>query len=223
MSAIILDTETTDVEDNDVIELAWESYPRNEKITRWCGRYSTDKPIRWGALAVHNILPSDLVGLPPASRAPDDVPIVDYWIGHNIDFDWKALGSPSSVRRIDTLAMCRDLWPEVDSHKLTAMIYYTQGANEVTRKKVLRAHSAMDDVEMCWELLGTICEVAKLDPRDLEALWEYSEAARIPKMWTFGKFKGQPIAAADRGYANWCRKQPDFDPYVLEALRRAGL
>jgi len=39
----------------------------------------------------------------------------------------------------------------------------------------------------------------------------------------FGKFKDQPIAAADRGYASWCARQPDFDPYVIVALKRAGL
>ena len=60
-------------------------------------------------------------------------------------------------------------------------------------------------------------------PEGLERLWAESEEARIPKIMTFGKFKDEPVSKVDRGYANWYRRQPDPDPYLLEAFRRNGL
>jgi len=223
MSAIILDTETTQVDEPEVIQLAWRRHGPVGTQETFCSNYEPEGMIQWGAMGVHNIIPADLVDCQPSAEARKDLPNAAYWIGHNIDFDWGALGSPPSVKRICTLAMARHLWPELDSHKLVTLMYFTQGANEQTRQKVSRAHSALDDVLMCEELYEVICQVAKLDPRDYEKVWVFSEEARIPKVWPGGKFKGQPIAAADRGYANWCRRQPGYDPHTLEALRRAGL
>ena len=219
MNAIILDTETNDKDNPEVMELAFIPYadPFKPHLSRYCPTV----PVKWGALAVHHILMDEVRDCPPSSEAAGKVPKVRYWIGHNIDFDWKALGSPSGVKRICTLALCRSIWPEVDSHTLSAMSYFLLGANPSTRERVLRAHSALDDVLLCSDILQVIMTVLKIS--DLDELYLESEDARIPKVWTLGKFKGQPIGAADRGYANWCRKQPDFDPYVLIALTRAGL
>ena len=220
MTAIILDTETTDVaEGMEVMELAYINYL--EPHHPFLKRYKPEKPPKFGACAIHHILPSDVEACEPAANARHDVAPATYWIGHNIDFDWRALGSPSHIKRIDTLAFSRSLWPECDSHTLSAMMYFTHGMNEATRGRVRQAHSALDDVMMCADLLKVILKVTRIT--DLETLWEESEEARIPRLWTFGKFKGQRIEDADRGYANWCRKQPDFDPYVLKALKRAGL
>jgi len=217
-SAIILDTETTDFENCEVMELAW--IPLDDPLKPFLRRYRPTKAPTFGAAAVHNIILDDVKDCAPATQAPGDVPDATYWIGHNVDFDWRALGQPR-VKRICTLALSRRLWPECDSHSLGAMMYFTHGQNASTQARVRQAHSALDDVLMTKDLLNIICKVAKID--DLDTLYEESEDARIPRLWTFGKFKGQPIEAADRGYANWCRKQPDFDPYVLEALKRAGL
>ena len=223
-TAIILDTETTDKELPEVIELAWRGFALGPVIGglsgRGSARFKPKSPSKWGALATHHILMEELEGLPPSAGALAEVPAADYWIGHNVDFDWKALDMPP-VKRICTLAMARRLWPEVDSHSLTALMYFVCGATAATREVVRHAHGAAADVEMCGEILRAIIAVAKVN--SLEQLYMFSEEARIPTHWTFGKFKDQPIEAADRGYANWCRRQPDFDPYVLEALRRAGL
>jgi len=69
--------------------------------------------------------------------------------------------------------------------------------------------------------MGSMGQLAKID--DLESLYLFSEESRIPTVMTFGKFKGEPISAVDRGYMNWYRRQPDTDPYVLEAFRRNGM
>jgi len=223
LDAIILDTETTTNKGTperplEVVELAWRPLDTPEGT---CSRYKPRMPPALGALSVHHILMSELQGCPPSTQAPQDLPAARYWIGHNIDFDWKALGSPAGPKRICTLALSRSLWPECDSHTLSAMMYFTQGTTPETRERLRSAHSALADCDFVFDLLQPIMSLLKT--RDLEQLWKLSEEARIPKTWTVGKFKDQPIAAADRGYASWCARQPDFDPYVIVALKRAGL
>ena len=223
--AIFLDTETTTNKETperplEVVELAWFPLGKTAATSGFRSLYKPTMPCTFGATAVHHILPEDLLDKRPSAQAPKDLPRAQYWIGHNIDFDWKALGQPH-VKRICTLALSRSLWPELDAHTLSAMIYFTLGANDATRRRLRNAHSALADCEFVLDLLGAI--TAKTGVTDLATLYELSEEARIPKVWTFGKFKDQPINAADRGYAMWCNKQPDFDPYYIVALKRAGL
>ena len=202
-----------------MIELGWQTFGAAHESGE-VRRYRPTKPPKWGAIATHHIFMSELEGLPESTRAARDLPPAEYWIGHNIDFDWKALGCPP-VKRICTLALARELWPEVDSHSLVALTYFTKGAHVATRERVRNAHSALEDVWLCAELLRTIMYVAKID--GLPALYAASEEARIPKIMTFGKHKGKRVDEVDRGYANWYRRQEDTDPYLLEAFRRAGL
>jgi exodeoxyribonuclease X len=223
-TALILDTETTTNKDTperplEVIELGWRRYMSADPP--FLRRYKPLMPATFGATAVHHILPEELLDCPPSAQARGDVPSATYWIGHNIDFDWKALGSPAGIKRICTLALSRSLWPECDAHTLSAMMYFLKGANEHTRSLLRNAHNAIADCDFVLLILEDIQEACKT--RDLAQLYELSEEARIPKIWTFGKFKDQPIEAADRGYASWCARQPDFDPYYIVALKRAGL
>ncbi len=223
-SAVILDTETTAAKETperkiEVIELAYRDVHTRELFVQ---RYKPEMPSMWGALAIHGITMQELEGCPPSQNAYDHAPTADtYWIGHNIDFDWRALGSPLQVKRICTLALARSLWPEMDSHTLTAMMYFIKGATPATRNELRSAHSAEADIDFCDTLLQTIMAVTKV--RDLDMLWQMSEEARIPKKMTFGKFAGEPISSVDRGYASWYSRQPDADPYLLTAFRRQGL
>lgn len=223
--AIILDTETTTNKETperplEVVELAWFPLGKTAATSGFRSLYKPSMPCTFGATAVHHLLPEDLLDKRPSAQAPKDLPGAQYWIGHNIDFDWKALGSPP-VKRICTLAMSRALWPEMDSHTLTAMMYFIKGATPSTREELRSAHSAEADIDFCETLLQTIMAVTKT--RELEALWELSEESRIPKTMTFGKFAGQPVSKVDRGYASWYNKQPDADPYLLAAFRQHGL
>lgn len=224
--ALFLDTETTRHKEMDglpveVIELAqtWIGDPAIE-VRRFRPRHG----MSFGALAVHHILPSDLESHEPSDAAPGRVRQAEFWIGHNIDFDWEALGSPKGVRRICTLAIARHIWPALDSHKLGAAAYFLHGATEATKSTIIGAHNAAVDVNLVVNLLKGMLKLPQMKHlQTLEELYAFSEHARVPLIWTFGKFMGKPIAAADRGYAQWYRKLPDGDPYVLEALRRAGL
>jgi len=228
MLSIIMDTETTDKEPKtcEVVESSYREFcfdPLEQIDPAVRSLYGYTGELRWGALAAHHILPEELDGLPPFDKSAfcASLSSVPFWIGHNIDFDWTAVGAPKEPRRICTLAMARDLWPQLDSHTLTSLVYFTQGASKETRERLRSAHSATADVIFCEEVLRVI--IAEKGIKDFNQLYAYSEEARVPKIFTFGKFRGQPIEAADRGYANWYRRQESPDPYLLEAFRRCGL
>lgn len=221
MTAYIFDTETTGMNAPEVVEAAWVKLikPRVSGFAEtFCQRYRPSKPIELGALATHHILDEDVADCPPSSSfsLPADCA---YLIGHNVDYDWKAIGSPS-VKRICTLALCRSFWPHLDSHSQSAMIYHLE--RESAQHLLHAAHAALDDVQNCYLILEHIL-AASPTIETWEQLWKVSELARIPKVAPFGKHKGQPIESIPRQYAQWAMRQPDFDPYFLSAMKEKCL
>lgn len=239
MSCIILDTEGTGLHAPDVIELAFapvlDLVPEQDlgevRITRWHPR----KPIEPAAMATHNIILEDLLGCPtwPGTWTHDDWMLVDdhYMIGHGIDYDWKAIGSPSGIRLIDTLAISCFLWDELPSHKLGAMLYFLMPPDHA-RKYVANAHGAGADVAMAFFLLGYILDKAAdlgLLSREpsFEDLYSLSELARVPVRMTFGKYgpkdglPGRLYTEVEPSYLQWITRQSDMDPYVVKAAYAA--
>jgi exodeoxyribonuclease X len=137
MTALIIDTETTDAtDDRELIEAAYmpvtiEMREAVRSALHFKQRYKPLQPISFGAMATHHILPSDLDGMPPPS-----------------DFDWETIGRPD-VKRICTLAIARRLWPDT-SHTLSALMYQFSHDLEATRYELRGAHNAMADVVFCW-------------------------------------------------------------------------
>lgn len=192
-------------------------------------RYNVPADVfEYGAMAVHNILPED-VALEPKFNIHEfretHLSGIDYLIGHNVDFDWEVIGKPD-VKRICTLAVARYYWPDLDAHKLGAMMYYLFGANKETRACLTAAHSADADVENCMHLLGRIVEQKGINT--WTRLYGISELGRIPYRMTFGKYgpkngnKGMVIATMvkqDPGYVRWMKNNmDDMDPYLRKAL-----
>lgn len=220
--AIVVDTETTGFKEPEVIQLAWAD-PDNGQV--WTNLYRPTKPIELGALAACHILPSDLRHCEPSSEAIGMLPSCDYVIGHNVDYDADVLGGMAGVKRICTLAMARHHWPQLDSHKLSALAYHTMGVNDDTRQFLRGAHDAKVDVLICITVLDEIARQRGLmkdaTTFDWSAVYEYSEIARVPTEMTFGKHKGEPIKDLPKSYVDWFLKQSDVDPYLRRALEAA--
>lgn len=216
MQAVIIDTETTGIDDAEPIEIAWVDADANtstQPVT--CARFQPSKPITLGAMATHHIIDEDLIGLPPPWTF--NLPAgVGYIIGHNVDFDWNAIGKPD-VKRICTCAMARKLWPAVDSYSLGALLYHLD--RHRARERLQGAHSAAADVVNCALLLKAI--ISEVGWTNWDELWRYSEGARIPATMPFGKHKGAAIRDVPRDYVRWLLNQPDVDPYLQKALRAA--
>lgn len=220
----IIDTETTGRDPAEVIELAYlrvEAGRWEAAINGHVSRYQPQKPSAYGALAVHHILPHELEDKPPSAEAklPEDI---GYIIGHNVDYDWKALGQPS-VKRICTLAIARALFEDDEGHSLAAMCYRLAAEKDRHElKNILRdAHGAMTDVLLLQEVLVDMLKARGQEFGSAESLWAFSEHCRVPKRMPFGKHRGELIKDLPHGYKSWCLKQPDFDPYILQAIRNS--
>lgn len=239
--AVILDTETTDRDEGrEVIEAAWLRpegvldlagpsagipQPLAEHIAeRFVQRYKPARALSLGAMAVHHILPSELEGCPPPSEfsLPEGV---EYIVGHNIDFDWEAIGRPN-VKRICTYAMAGWVWQDADSYSQSALLYLLRGQNEFTRELLRSAHSALADVENNALLLQEILE-AKPEITTWAQLYEFSEACRIPRLMPIGEKQGvkgltlDEAVDADPGFVDWCLRQSFIDDYLKTGLRKA--
>ena len=212
---IIFDTEATGIKEPVLIEAAWlelESIEPFLVANPFVQRYNPGKPITLGALATHHIMDEELVDCPPASsfRLPDDV---SYIIGHNVDFDWEVIVKPE-IKRICTLALARKLWPDLDSHTQSALLYFLE--RSTAREQLRNAHSAITDVGICAVILDHICE--QLGVKTVEDLYAESEKARIPTTMPFGKHKGMLLSDIPSDYKQWLLGQGDIDPYLRKAL-----
>ena len=212
---LIFDTEATGIKDPVLIEAAWIEVDSLETLALsnpFEQRYNPGKPITLGALATHHIMDEELVDCPPATSfaLPGHI---EYIIGHNIDFDWEVIGKPE-VKRICTLALARSLWPELDSHTQSALLYYFE--RDTARDQLRNAHSALADVWICSKIVGQIID--KLHPASLDALWEMSEKARIPKVMPYGKHKGELISQVPTDYKQWLLRQDNVSGYLRKAL-----
>lgn len=232
MSAYCFDTETTDrKEGREIIEAALGRFPAGGDLIpseelipnalkfdeTSCERYLPIKPITFGAMAVHHILPHELAGCPPSAsfKLPEDCA---YLIGHSIDFDWEACGSPTNVKRICTHAMAQHVWPDATGHSQSALIYMLSGATEEVRRMLRDAHSAEVDIRLNRLLLAHIL-LAKPEIKTWWELWSFSEECRIPLTCPMKRYEGVRLEDLDRGFIYWCN-QHWLDPYFRKGLMR---
>lgn len=125
MSAVVIDTETTGIDEPDVIQLAWlpllpvftgaPETLKGESAGITLNRYRPRKQISLGALATHHILDEELEQETPWEGSWSPPAGTQYLVAHNVDFDWKAIGQPD-IKRICTLGCGRGhkaTWPTI--------------------------------------------------------------------------------------------------------------
>lgn len=224
MNALILDTETHDMHGYP-IEIAHVPCGFNQlgvfqvvDDLLFDKFYSCPEPISFGAMAVHHIIESDLIGKPSYNtfRLPQDV---SYLIGHNVDYDIKAIqkcDSSIQVKGICTLALSRMVWPDLPTHNLSALYYMIAGGTDQTRKALRNAHNAAADIKFTETILRELIKATGI--KDMQSLYLLSEQARIPMKMTFGKHSGMLIKDVPADYKAWLLKQSDLDSYLRKAL-----
>lgn len=229
MQAIILDTETHTL-NGQPIEIAYAPIDvQNGKLTLDKSKlfdqlYSVDEPISFAAMAVHHILESDLLNKPHYSSftLPPDT---QYIIGHNIDYDIRAIEkcgvNTNSIKAICTLALARRVWPDAEAHNISALIYMISKGSEKAREMIKKAHRADMDIILTANILMHI--VHQLNINSMEELYAASEDARIPRSINFGKHRGTNIADLPADYIQWLLRQDDLDPYLHKALENVSL
>jgi len=229
MQAIILDTETHTL-NGQPIEIAYAPVDiLDHKISLDKSRlfdqlYSCDEPISFAAMAVHHILESDLEGQPHYSsfKLPQET---TYIIGHNIDYDIRALEkcgvNSSNIKAICTLALARRVWPDAEAHNISALIYMITRGSDRAREMIRKAHRADMDIILTANILMHIVHHLKIS--SIEELYEASEDARISRTINFGKHRGTAIAELPADYVQWLLRQEDLDPYLRKALENTAI
>lgn len=231
MTAYIFDTEATDKDAPEIIEAAWIRMPvvadlvgPSDRIDvgplspyqTYEERFRPARSISFGAMAVHHILPQDLIGSRPSTafELPADV---EYLVGHSIDFDWQAAGSPSHVKRICTHALAQHLFADSDSLSLSALLYFTGGPTDYVRSLVKQAHGAMQD---CWNVMHLLREILakRPDVQTWSQLWELSEQYRVPLKMPLGRNRGALLTEIEDSEIRWYLRQDWIDPYFRKGL-----
>ncbi|WP_110974532.1 exonuclease domain-containing protein [Acinetobacter sp. WCHAc060042] len=229
MQAIILDTETHTL-NGQPIEIAYAPIEiingklSLDKSQVFDQLYTVDEPISFAAMAVHHILESDLVGHPHYTtfRLPDET---QYIIGHNIDYDIRAIEkcgvNVSNIKAICTLALARLVWPDAEAHNISALIYMISKGSEKAREMIKKAHRADMDIILTANILMHVVHHLKIN--SMEQLFTASEDARIPRVINFGKHRGTAIAELPADYIQWLMRQDELDPYLRKALENASI
>jgi exodeoxyribonuclease X len=229
MQAIILDTETHTL-NGQPIEIAYapvEVFDHKmsmDKSRLFDQLYRCDEAISYAAMAVHHILESDLVGQPHYSSfsLPTET---QYIIGHNIDYDIRALEKcgvdATPIKAICTLALARRVWPDAEAHNISALIYMISKGSEKAREMIRKAHRADMDIILTANILMHI--VHHLQINSIEELYAASEDARIPRTLNFGKHRGTAIADLPADYVQWLLRQDELDPYLRKALENTAV
>lgn len=223
MTAIIIDTETTNKDNPQIIEVSYMDVKMYDKKLV-SGKVKTErfKPtekISYGAMAIHHIVESDLVNCPLHNtfKLPENV---EYLIGHNIEFDAGAIENSTgkklnNLKLIDTLVLARKVYPEADSHTLSALYYMIKG--ESAREELKNAHSAEVDTIILHKIFNQI--VDKLNVESFEDLYQISEKEKIPTKMPFGKHEGQLIVDLPMDYKKWIiSKKETMNKYVVQAV-----
>ena len=126
--------------------------------------------------------------------------------GHNTQFDWrfiqKYIQIPSQVKPLCTMRMARRFAPTASNHKLEHLY---REHYRLSSYKTLKAHDALCDVWMSFELLQYWMKEKNLVSYSQLAL-DFLLPIQLEVM-PFGKHKGQPFIDLPDNYLYWLTKQ----------------
>lgn len=227
---LIIDTETTGLERTksgakaEVIELAYIHLGADfRELARWEKQFKPLGQILPGAMTKHFITLKDLEGC--LRFTPKILPSADYYIGHNVDFDLGMLEiAPLSVKAIDTLAICKSVFPGKESYSLGALyLDFAMDQPDLLQQRVAflksAGHSALGDCTMVLSVVEYIQTELAVD--DIELLYELSESCRVPETMPFGKHKGTPINDVPKDYIQWVLYKSDIKDTLESYLKKA--
>lgn len=231
MEFVILDTETTGSgADDRVIQLAYlvSDGMNLEPYTAFC---KPDKPISFGAMAVHHITPEMISDKPKlvdteAYHFLEELNTEENCLViHNAPFDIGMLekdGFKNKMKVIDTLKVVRHLAPDLNSHALQYLryhrgLYREEHQIEEQLGMQIAAHDAFGDIVVLFLLFKRL-----LQAKTAEEMIEISALPSFMTKFRFGKYNGQliaDVARKDRSYCEWLLyKAKDLKPDLKHTL-----
>lgn len=236
-SIAVLDTETNGIlETDEIIEFSI-SFPESlndsiDNIMNYTNRYKPQKEVPAIASSVHFITNEDLES---CGTYDSELPTIDalmgsrqYYVGHNVQFDRRMMrqcedkyrSEPSQYLYKDnwicTLRLAKKLHAEDSDYDNMTLSYlwFKLGCYKGHRK--VEAHSARDDVFMCYSVLIKLVEecisLGIIDPNnDIGSqIIQYCNTPIIYEKVTFGKHKGMNFADLPMDYMTWMITSSDI-------------
>ncbi len=241
---IFFDTETTDTQSKDLMQLA--ILTENPNI--WLNMFFKPlQEISFGAMAVHNITPEDVKdldtfedaklpteGIDPEFKGSSLIEYLNFlsenyiWVAHNSDFDVEVMQKKGIEipNVICTLKVARNALttPEgrdLESYKLQYLRYYL-GLYKNEDKEHVKAHDALSDVYFLRDLYKYLESNTKLS---IENMMLITKQPQVMREMSFGKYMGrtfEEIERVDREYLEWLVEsmadKPDLQWNAKQAL-----
>ena len=183
---IVLDTETTGLSpDTDkIIEIGMVRVVNDEMVNQNGTFINPERPISASASKVNGIKAADVKQAPTYSQIAPSIGrllIGNTVVAHNADFDLRFIcrmlsdaGLDGEIRYIDTMRLSRELFPEMENHKLGTLCasFGIDPGN---------AHRAVDDSVACYHVLQRCKERAAAAPVTAEKKSTRQKAAPAQK------------------------------------------
>lgn len=217
MRYVVMDTETTGMEDTDsLVEIAgvWDDGSWGQSLVRPTG------PISFGAMSTHHITEEMVADAPGPQEALGRIGFAQedetntVLVFHNAQFDRKFLPPLlQECRYICTWRCALHLLPGAESHKNGSLWYELGLSHPMPEEAGRMPHRALFDALMTWDILQWMLISLTLD--DLVHMTQ--QPVTLAK-FRFGKHSGQPIEEVPTTYLHWICGQ-DFDEDVLHTAR----
>lgn len=221
---LFFDTETTDVQSKDIIQLAFLTSDEKE----FNEYFKPEQEISFGAMAVHHITPEFLEDKPmfkgrtvgdsnsmtlfseiSLSQHLNNLAKEYIWVAHNAEFDMEVLKKKGIEipRYICTLKVARNMLEDenkkdLESYSLQYLRYYL-GLYKQEKDIEILPHDAMGDVVVLKNLFEYLQNNSVLTTENMITI---SKEPQYIRTITFGKYTGynlEEIAKTDREYLEW--------------------
>jgi exodeoxyribonuclease X len=220
---LYFDTETTDLQSKDIVQLALMKENGNT-LNMY---FNPQQKISFTAMSIHHLTPEFLEKFPSFDEAklPQDFKDDEFkgndlkkylkylseeyiWVAHNLEFDKEVLEKKGiDVQRgICTFKLARNMFTDEDqdleSYALQYLRYYL-GLYKTEDPKHNTAHDALSDVYFLRDLFKYIRKNSKLT---IENMIQISKEPAYIRNINFGKYAGytlEDIVKEDRGYLEW--------------------
>lgn len=209
MNILFLDTETTDIQNARLIQLAYKDAANGEIYAEY---FKPPVPISFGAMAKHHVTNEMVADKPVFIGSSHQTALVEklknsILVAHNSPFDMQVLKNEgvSVAQNIDTLRVSRHVLesPEYNLQYLR----YSLGLNITAT-----AHEALGDVLVLEALFGYLQTFIKnkfvlsTGEQVIEKMLELTATPALLQAFSFGKYRGKTfadVATQDRGYLEW--------------------
>jgi len=219
MKWLVADSETTSAKDDrGVCEIGWVEIDSEWNIINQVeSLIDPQQPISPSASGIHGLTYDDVKDSPTLDEFFGEVhgkrfqgPVT--LIGHRIGFDRPAFEPyvDGEVFELDTLRYVRQLYPDMDDHKLSTCVYALG-----LPRHFGGAHRVLNDVMWAYHLAKHIAERMNMT---LPELARHAQRPMRIASLPFGKHRGEAIEAVPKSYLRWARENMTLDNDTLYTI-----